>query len=93
MGYEIAGAVVINIILLVLLITMVVGIVYYRNESVKCSNKQSDYCYTIHCPVDDAKTGPRFGFAMRKGNKGEKEGYYCSNNPDVLVDEKGRAIN
>ncbi len=90
MGVEVAVAVTLNVILLSVIIAAIVGSVYYRREVMKCSTRESDYCYTIHCPVDDPKAGPCFGFATRKhvDTKGSTV-YYCSNAPGVAVDAKG----
>lgn len=66
MGVDIAITLFLNVVLLAVLITIIVGIYYYRSEFNKCRERESDYCYTIQCPVDNTKTGPCFGFAVRK---------------------------
>lgn len=89
MAFEVAGAIVVNLILIATICIMVYFILYYRKQAIKCANSEREVCYTIHCPVDDAKQGPCFGFAIRKG---EGDGFYCSNKPSVLVDKNGKPI-
>lgn len=93
MGVDIAVACALNVVLLVIIITSVVGIIHYRSEFKKCTEKESDYCYTIHCPVDDTKSGPCFGFAIRKQHdKSGQDIYFCSNDPTTAVDSKGQPV-
>lgn len=86
-------AITLNIVLLCMIILSLVVVIYYRHLLKQCSNRESDYCYTIQCPVDDPKASPCFGFATRKeiNKKGETE-FYCSNNPTSAVDAKGKPI-
>ena len=92
LGATIAAACV-NVILIALIVVMIVGIVFYRQQLDSCSSKQSDVCYTIHCPSDDPKEGPCFGFASRKVEQHDGDSWYhCSNKPDIAVDVKGEPI-
>lgn len=93
MALDIVVALTFNVVLLSLIITAVVATVYFRKQLNSCSERESDYCYTIQCPADNPKTGPCFGFAIRKqkDSKGS-ETYYCSNNPSVSVDADGKPV-
>lgn len=89
MDIEVIVAVVLNVVLLVSIVFLIYGSYKFRSELMKCSSKESDYCYTVHCPVDNPSSAPCFGFAMRKGLKGE---FYCSNNSSEAVDASGKPI-
>lgn len=79
-----------NIAMMCLLLLMMLRIYQMRSNFKKCTERESDYCYTINCPADDGKNGPCFGFAIRK--KTDKDVYYCSNNPAAAVDIAGNPI-
>ncbi len=94
MRAAVAVTAVLNLLVMSLIVTACVAIFYYRQHLNKCKERESDYCYTIHCPVDDTKSGPCFGFAVKKdtSNKDGKVSYFCSNMPDVAVDVNGKLI-
>lgn len=70
------------VIFLTVVISIISGYFLYkfRSDFLKCNKNQSKFCYTIFCPCDSKKTKCG-GYASRK----EKKGYYCSNNPNKLI--------
>lgn len=89
MDVKVLVVVAINAVLLAFLVAMSVQIYLFRRSFNNCTQRESDYCYTIHCPVDNPKQGPCFGFASRKLEDGN---YYCSTSPRVKVDKDGKPV-
>lgn len=89
MGVSITGIILNIIILIVIIILIILGFNFNRQVN-ECESVQSPFCYTITCPCDDTTEPPCFGFAKMPGpNDGQ---FYCSNNPNVLVDSDGNTI-
>ena len=85
--------IILNVLLLALIALGVVSVIYYRRQLKHCSARESDVCYTIHCPVDNPKSPPCYGFAKRRevDSKG-KERFYCSNAPSSSVNSEGKPV-
>lgn len=94
MHLDIAVSVALNLVLLVMIIMIGVGIYHYRSQLKNCSERESDSCYSIHCPLDDPRAAPCFGFAIRKvtNAKDKIDRFFCSNNPLIAVDSAGKPI-
>lgn len=84
-----AAGIIINVVMAVVIIVLIVLAVIYSNSLKKCENKQSPFCYSIHCPCDDGKVGPCFGYAKMPLGPGK---WACSNAPLTTVNDKGEII-
>lgn len=86
--------IVINVIMVLVIISLIVVGLNFSTELNTCETKESQFCYTIHCPCDAApgtQPGPPcFGYTkMPAGNAGQ---WYCSNAPLTVVDDNGNVV-
>lgn len=90
MALDVAVVVSLNLLLLALIVVGIVSVIYYHHQPKRCSERESDSCYTIHCPVDEPKSGPCFGFATRQ--EIDSKGTERSNAPSFSMNIEGKPI-
>lgn len=89
MSLSITG-IIANVVMIIIIIAILIFGMITSGELHKCETDPSTFCYVIQCPCDDPTQGPCFGYAKRPA--GVDGQWYCSNNPDLKVDNSGTYI-
>lgn len=83
---NVGGLIACLFVVIIIIVLVIYGLIS-NNQLNACQKGYSEFCYTIHCPCNDPKQAPCFGYAQAPGPRPGT--WYCSNAPSTAVNNDG----